>query len=145
MSSSCVYLTIFLACSSHRGVWWVMSNTGTEHCWPSAKRAVQLENSCWERFSRISAETRCQGKKTPEHCTHIKKKKSHIRSVFRLKGLSVCSSEKRHLYRYGVTRKWVNYDERFFGVSKSISNVLFQVYEYELKYDFISTYVLYWK
>lgn len=47
-------LTIFLACSSHRGVWCVMSKTGTEHCWPSANLAVQLEKSCWERFNKIS-------------------------------------------------------------------------------------------
>lgn len=31
-----------------------MSNTGTEHCCPSANLAVQLEKSCWERFKRMS-------------------------------------------------------------------------------------------
>lgn len=50
-------LTIFLACSSQRGVWCVMSNTGMEHCWPSANLAVQLAKSCWERFNRISTQT----------------------------------------------------------------------------------------
>lgn len=49
-------LTIFLACSSQRGVWCVISNTGMEHCWPSANLAVQLAKSCWERFNRMSTE-----------------------------------------------------------------------------------------
>lgn len=48
--------TIFLACSSQSGVWCVMSNTGMEHCCPSANLAVQLAKSCCERFKRMSAE-----------------------------------------------------------------------------------------
>lgn len=48
--------TIFLACSSQSGVWCVMSNTGMEHCWPSANLAVQLAKSCCERFRRMSTE-----------------------------------------------------------------------------------------
>ncbi|KAJ8338529.1 hypothetical protein SKAU_G00374950, partial [Synaphobranchus kaupii] len=35
-----------------------MSNTGMEHCCPSANLAVQLVKSCWERFRRMSAEKR---------------------------------------------------------------------------------------
>lgn len=54
--NNAMFLTIFLACSSQSGVWCVMSKTGMEHWAPSAKRAVQLENSCWERFWRISTE-----------------------------------------------------------------------------------------
>lgn len=51
-----IELTIFLACSSQSGVWCVISNTGMEHCWPSANLAVQLAKSCWERFNRMSTE-----------------------------------------------------------------------------------------
>lgn len=37
-----------------------MSKTGTEHCAPSANRAVQLENSCCDLLCRISR-NKCQG------------------------------------------------------------------------------------
>ena len=47
--------TIFLACSSQSGVGRVMSNTGTEHCCPSAKHAVQLEKSRCAGLHRMSA------------------------------------------------------------------------------------------
>lgn len=55
--------TIFLACSSQSGVWCVMSNTGMEHCCPSANLAVQLAKSCCERFKRMSTEDN-EGKNT---------------------------------------------------------------------------------
>lgn len=58
-----VIFTIFLACSSQSGVWCVMSNTGMEHCCPSANLAVQLAKSCCERFKRMSAENN-EGKNT---------------------------------------------------------------------------------
>lgn len=56
MSNVIGIFTIFLACSSQRGVWCVMSNTGMEHCCPSANLAVQLAKSCCERFKRMSTE-----------------------------------------------------------------------------------------
>lgn len=58
-----VIFTIFLACSSQSGVWCVMSNTGMEHCCPSANLAVQLAKSCCERFKRMSTENN-EGKNT---------------------------------------------------------------------------------
>lgn len=68
-----IICTIFLACSSQSGVWCVMSNTGMEHCWPSANLAVQLAKSCCERFRRMSTEnikeTAQRGHATPPQAT----------------------------------------------------------------------------
>lgn len=58
--------TIFLACSSQSGVWCVMSNTGMEHCWPSANLAVQLAKSCCERFKRMSTENNKGNNRDPK-------------------------------------------------------------------------------
>lgn len=55
-----------MACSSQRGVWCVMSNTGMEHCCPSANLAVQLAKSCCERFKRMSTENNKGNNTDPE-------------------------------------------------------------------------------